>query len=175
MGRLCENCMAVAFTRCGICKITYYCSKECQKKNWPFHKKFCAPTRKERLIKTCRNNIIRYKNSCSRLCLCCEEPIGLSLFQYPIYIDNNKTYIRYCQGCYDNNRLYDSKSHLTVAEAFFVFLCVLYRLNINLPYEIIVMIFKDCIDIWRQDAEKLKFREISFCGPNLGSITLRPI
>ncbi|KAJ3485125.1 hypothetical protein NLI96_g5167 [Meripilus lineatus] len=42
----CQNCWVskgpgVTFSRCGACKIDIYCSKECQKKAWPFHKEKC--------------------------------------------------------------------------------------------------------------------------------------
>lgn len=30
---------------CGQCRQTYYCSRECQKKNWKEHKKSCSPRR----------------------------------------------------------------------------------------------------------------------------------
>ena len=32
---------AFEFKRCGRCKIVRYCSPECQKKDWEFHKKSC--------------------------------------------------------------------------------------------------------------------------------------
>jgi len=31
------------FQRCGKCKKVYYCSKECQRRDWPNHKKTCNP------------------------------------------------------------------------------------------------------------------------------------
>ena len=34
-------CGKTATARCGRCRSTYFCSKECQKLAWPNHKKFC--------------------------------------------------------------------------------------------------------------------------------------
>ena len=31
------------FPRCGRCRNMWYCSKECQVKDWKFHKKNCVP------------------------------------------------------------------------------------------------------------------------------------
>jgi len=46
--RICSNCKKGEtedhkMDACGRCKVTYYCSKECQRKDWPVHKKFCTP------------------------------------------------------------------------------------------------------------------------------------
>lgn len=39
----CLECLAVdAKKKCGRCKNVYYCSEECQKKNWKMHKVYCA-------------------------------------------------------------------------------------------------------------------------------------
>jgi hypothetical protein len=38
---LCDNCgeYAAKMNRCGQCKDRYYCSRDCQSKDWPAHKK----------------------------------------------------------------------------------------------------------------------------------------
>ncbi len=43
----CENCKGreKKMMVCGQCRQTYYCSRECQKKNWKVHKKSCSPRR----------------------------------------------------------------------------------------------------------------------------------
>ncbi|PPQ85086.1 hypothetical protein CVT26_005604 [Gymnopilus dilepis] len=45
----CSNCANVSqngqeLQRCGRCKMTWYCSKDCQKKHWPAHKTSCKET-----------------------------------------------------------------------------------------------------------------------------------
>ena len=35
-----------ALKRCSHCDRVQYCSKECQRKNWPRHKQFCIPHNK---------------------------------------------------------------------------------------------------------------------------------
>src|SRR5213080_2328666 len=38
----CSNCQKpYAKLRCGKCKLSYYCDKECQKENWKVHKNVC--------------------------------------------------------------------------------------------------------------------------------------
>ena len=37
----CLRCSKPAETKCSRCKITYYCSRECQKGNWKQHKSYC--------------------------------------------------------------------------------------------------------------------------------------
>lgn len=39
---LCRTCDFPGEFKCGRCGIPLYCSKECQKKNWPFHKQYCT-------------------------------------------------------------------------------------------------------------------------------------
>jgi hypothetical protein len=46
------RCFAVepepgTFCRCGLCKVTYYCSKECQRKHLKAHKQFCKAMAQE--------------------------------------------------------------------------------------------------------------------------------
>lgn len=37
----CAECCVVAFKKCSNCQRSYYCSRECQIKNWPLHKNIC--------------------------------------------------------------------------------------------------------------------------------------
>ena len=37
----CKDFFDVAAFKCGGCLVTRYCSKDCQKKAWPAHKKYC--------------------------------------------------------------------------------------------------------------------------------------
>lgn len=39
----CNKCQKFASSRCSKCDKTKYCSKECQKSDWPEHKKICQP------------------------------------------------------------------------------------------------------------------------------------
>lgn len=41
---LCHGCntyMPTKLQRCGGCRLAFFCSKECQKENWPVHKLEC--------------------------------------------------------------------------------------------------------------------------------------
>ena len=39
----CEACFKLNQSSwCGICKVVYYCNRECQRKHWPLHKEKCA-------------------------------------------------------------------------------------------------------------------------------------
>lgn len=40
-GHFCVECCASAFKKCSKCEQSYYCSRECQIKNWPTHKRIC--------------------------------------------------------------------------------------------------------------------------------------
>ena len=37
----CKVCQKNTSSKCGRCKGEYYCSKECQRSDWKFHKSFC--------------------------------------------------------------------------------------------------------------------------------------
>ena len=37
----CEKCVKSAPKKCSSCKKVYYCSQECQKQDWKFHKISC--------------------------------------------------------------------------------------------------------------------------------------
>ncbi|PVH68445.1 hypothetical protein DL98DRAFT_578808 [Cadophora sp. DSE1049] len=45
---LCQNCGKTGLQVCNGCRNTWYCSKECQVKQWPGHKKDCKRAQKER-------------------------------------------------------------------------------------------------------------------------------
>ena len=40
--RICAKCQAVCKHKCQKCEGIYYCSIECQKADWPRHKKYCG-------------------------------------------------------------------------------------------------------------------------------------
>lgn len=46
----CAECCIVAFKKCSNCQQSYYCSRECQIKNWPIHKNICR-IKQESLVK----------------------------------------------------------------------------------------------------------------------------
>ena len=37
----CAVCQTPSKLQCSACKITYYCSRDCQKKDWKTHKQLC--------------------------------------------------------------------------------------------------------------------------------------
>lgn len=39
----CVECCALAFKKCSNCEHSYFCSRECQIKNWSVHKMICVP------------------------------------------------------------------------------------------------------------------------------------
>ncbi|CAF1080173.1 unnamed protein product [Didymodactylos carnosus] len=55
----CESCKTTGqkFNRCGRCRSTVYCSKECQIAHWPFHKPKCKPSKQADLVV----NYIKYE------------------------------------------------------------------------------------------------------------------
>lgn len=40
--RVCKRCCIISNRRCSSCDDTYYCSLECQQRDWPKHKKQCG-------------------------------------------------------------------------------------------------------------------------------------
>ncbi len=47
----CSVCSKSGALRCGKCRAQYYCSKECQIKDWKIHKKVCADVRETSVFK----------------------------------------------------------------------------------------------------------------------------
>ena len=45
-GGKCMKCWKSASTKCTACKRTWYCSRECQKADWPIHKMICNACRR---------------------------------------------------------------------------------------------------------------------------------
>ncbi len=45
----CSVCSKKGALRCGKCRAQYYCSKECQVKDWKVHKKVCSDVRENRI------------------------------------------------------------------------------------------------------------------------------
>lgn len=44
LAKLCDACDRPGHYLCARCKLTSYCSKDCQKNNWPAHKAVCTST-----------------------------------------------------------------------------------------------------------------------------------
>ena len=38
-----ESTATTTYRKCGECLVTYYCSRECQRVDWPMHKSLCKP------------------------------------------------------------------------------------------------------------------------------------
>ncbi len=47
----CSVCSKNGSLRCGKCKVQYYCSRECQVKDWKIHKKVCADVRETKIFR----------------------------------------------------------------------------------------------------------------------------
>jgi hypothetical protein len=46
-GEICSVCKARGkCSRCARCRVTWYCGKNCQTKDWPQHKTYCMPALK---------------------------------------------------------------------------------------------------------------------------------
>jgi len=43
----CSQCGTESKMRCSACLQVFYCSKDCQKKDWPVHKQLCATLKKQ--------------------------------------------------------------------------------------------------------------------------------
>ncbi|KAF9476546.1 hypothetical protein BDN70DRAFT_166307 [Pholiota conissans] len=58
----CTNCLKTSqecgLKRCEMCKVALYCSKECQKKNWPEHKVICTESDGRPIISLIRDFVI---------------------------------------------------------------------------------------------------------------------
>lgn len=53
ISQFCDVCGKQSGMQCSLCKTIYYCSKECQKSDWIFHKeecKHCKPGTKKRIV-----------------------------------------------------------------------------------------------------------------------------
>ncbi|KAF7368025.1 MYND-type domain-containing protein [Mycena sanguinolenta] len=65
MGAICQWCnktdqgLGRPLRRCSKCEAASYCSKECQTRDWPAHKKICGQPGIAKLVKTLLSNPIR--------------------------------------------------------------------------------------------------------------------
>ena len=72
LGKQCAMCKKNGSLKCGACKVTYYCSKECQRSHWKQHKAKCGVGKNRLkvfggLIPTFSNATICYQNSLEKL------------------------------------------------------------------------------------------------------------
>lgn len=61
----CTTCCNRCMKRCSRCKISYYCSSDCQQTEWPYHRQFCKLS-----IYSCANC---NKDGCSTKCYKCKS------------------------------------------------------------------------------------------------------
>jgi hypothetical protein len=54
-----HKCSEPSIGFCGICKVTAYCSMQCQRDSWPDHKLLCQSTYEERLVALINHKIER--------------------------------------------------------------------------------------------------------------------
>ena len=59
--QVCENCKTTEETekqyqKCGACRVVFYCSRECQKGNWPIHKHVCRKRYTEEMAQLCKED-----------------------------------------------------------------------------------------------------------------------
>lgn len=59
-------CISVSCKVCVRCKTVAYCSRECQRAEWPVHKRFCFPSLGERLVALC--NVLIIEREPDRFC-----------------------------------------------------------------------------------------------------------
>eukprot|EP01083_Nonionella_stella_P157574 511701_1 len=57
MSSSCAKCNKAGATAvCGACKCTYYCSRDCQRKDWKQHKRICKMLKEEEKANTIKTN-----------------------------------------------------------------------------------------------------------------------
>ncbi|KAF8527993.1 hypothetical protein BU17DRAFT_38359 [Hysterangium stoloniferum] len=78
--RVCDNCGTVESSQiqlkiCGSCKVTQYCSRDCQRAHWKFHEALCKHT--QSTIKSARNHYDR-DSSTARSASDSSQPVDIS-------------------------------------------------------------------------------------------------
>eukprot|EP01084_Bolivina_argentea_P205931 351703_1 len=87
----CGNCSKLSATsRCGGCKLIFYCNKQCQLTHWPKHKKMCK--RQQIQNKQIKNDLFMAKTFDNNNYI---QRINVLLKVYQTFIDNQCKYDKY--------------------------------------------------------------------------------
>lgn len=173
----CDYCGYSCKSWCQVCGI-YYCSRTCQEKHWPYHKKICAKTLPQRLRKLMqldwvkptyrslpnkvtlageKDREISWSWSCYsdlvKLCLGCGWKCGITLRSYFFSLQSfytpNQYEGYYCSDCHSESRFIHPKTLMTLREVWPA-IAICWKRD-GMPRELLPMILGHFKVAWIQD------------------------